>query len=189
MVRPTRFERVTFAFGSDSLRGEGTRKPLPSGSRGAPPATKEGVLQWVMRCSGRPPRPRKPGSAEHGDGAIVRGRHGSNSSAQIGAVSTVQFRSRERHAGSPQSMTRATSCRLGRSLPLTDRTDPTPCGIPANYEPMQEIATPRLDVVADVTPDGAAIQADGDEGYTCSIARITAFSSLQKSRSSYPYKL
>src|SRR5277367_4006522 len=24
----------------------------------------------------------------------------------------------------------------GRSLPLTDRVDPTPCGIPANYEPL-----------------------------------------------------
>jgi hypothetical protein len=34
----------------------------------------------------------KPGSAEHGDDAIVGGRHGSNSPAYVGAVSTVRFR-------------------------------------------------------------------------------------------------
>jgi hypothetical protein len=30
----------------------------------------------------------KPGSAEHGDGAIVRGCHGSNSPVHVGAIST-----------------------------------------------------------------------------------------------------
>jgi hypothetical protein len=34
----------------------------------------------------------KPGSAEYGDGPLVCGRHGSNSPAYAGAVSTVRFR-------------------------------------------------------------------------------------------------
>ena len=46
-----------------------------------------------------------------------------------------------------------------------------------------------LAIVDDATPVEAAMQADGDEPYTCSIARIIAFSSSRKSRSSYPYKL
>jgi hypothetical protein len=34
---------------------------------------------------------KKPGSAEYDNGALVRGRHGSNSPAYVADVSTVQF--------------------------------------------------------------------------------------------------
>ena len=37
------------------------------------------------------PAPAKPGSAEHDDGALVHGRHGSNSLAYVGAASIIQI--------------------------------------------------------------------------------------------------
>ena len=64
------------------------------------------------------------------------------------------------------------------------------CGIPAIYEPTaRDRETLPLDVLDDATPVEAAMQADGGEPYTCSIARIIAFFSSRKSRSSYPYRL